>query len=412
MRLHPFRALVPPAALADEVVSVPYDVISTAEARQLAEGRPRSFLHVIRPEIDLPEGADSHDPRVYQVARDNLRRLVEEGSLVRDGAGALWVWRLEWRGRAQVGVVGLAEAADYDAGRIKRHEHTRKDKEVDRTRHVDTVGAHTGPVFLTCRGTGALAACLEAAAAGTAERGIDGPHEVRHDLWRVSDPATLATFREAFAGIDAFYIADGHHRAASAARTAERRRGSEGGDAAQRFLTVVFPHDQLRILDYNRVVHDLSGLEPPALLRALDADFEVGPPGASPSPEAPRSFGLYLEGAWRRLTARRHAVPEGDPVGRLDVAILQDRILGPHLGIGDPRTDPRISFVGGIRGTSELVRRVDEQGGGCAFALYPTSIDELLDVADAGEVMPPKSTWFEPKLLSGLLVNPIDGDLL
>jgi uncharacterized protein (DUF1015 family) len=415
MRLHPFRALHPTREAAARVASPPYDVVSSEEAAALAEGNPDSFLHVVRPEIDLPVGTDVHSDAVYAMAGKNLRRLRDTGVMVQDAEPALWLYRLEMGGHVQMGFVGCAEVQDYAAGRIKRHEFTRRDKEDDRTRHVNETGANAGPVFLSCRAHASLTELQQRLTGGPADLDVTrpGPPPVRHTLWAVRDAAALAEVAAAFAALDAFYIADGHHRAASAGRTRDLRRAANPGapvDVAwERFLVVVFPEDQLQILPYNRVVHDLAGRDADAFLAAASAAFEIGPPGAAPEPPARHSFGLYLDGQWRRMTARPAAVDEGDPVKQLDVAILQDRLLGPVLGIDDPRTDDRISFVGGIRGTAELAKRVDAQGGGCAIAMFPTAMGELLAVADAGEVMPPKSTWFEPKLASGLVVHLLDG---
>jgi uncharacterized protein (DUF1015 family) len=412
MKLHPFEAIHPAAGRAGEVVSPPYDVISTAEARELAAGKPCSFLHVIRPEIGLGPEVDMHDPQVYAQGADSLKRLLAEGALQRDTGPAIWLYRLDMGDVTQVGFVGCAEVDDYADGRIKKHEFTRPDKEDDRTRHVDTLGAHTGPVFLTCRDSGGLSALQRRYMDRAPDVDVVGYGDVRHRLWRVGDASALVDIAGAFAPVEAFYIADGHHRAASAWRVRnlrdERAGGHQASAAWQRFLVVVFPDSQVKVLAYNRVVADLNGLNSEEFLRALGAHFEVGPVGASPEPEARHEFGLYLDGGWRRLTAKARLVDESDPVARLDVAILQTHLLAPVLGIEDPRRDARITFVGGIRGSAELARRVDTRGGGCAFAMYPTSVAELLAVADAGLVMPPKSTWFEPKLGSGLLVNPID----
>lgn len=412
MRLHPFVALRPAAGREAEVASPPYDVISTDEARALAEGKRCSFLHVIRPEIGLPSDVDIHDGRVYEQGAASLRRLVAEGALEHDAGAAIWLYRLDMGDVTQLGFVGCAEVDDYEQGRIKKHEYTRPDKEDDRTRHVDTLGAHTGPVFLTCRDTGALSSLQSRLVSEAPEMDVVGHGGVRHRLWRVGGQGDLAAIAEAFAGVDAFYIADGHHRAASAWRVRglrdERAGGRQESAAWQRFLVVVFPDSQVEIMAYNRVVADLQGRDEAAFLDALAQDFEVGPPGAPAEPESRHGFGLYLGGVWRRLTAKAHVIDEDAAVACLDVAILQDRVLGPLLGIADPRRDERIAFVGGIRGPEELERRVDARGQGCAFAMYPTSVEELLAVADADLVMPPKSTWFEPKLASGLLVHPID----
>ncbi len=409
MRLHPFRALQPAEGRAAEVVSPPYDVIDTEEARALAEGRPWSFLHVVRPEIALPPGASLYTDEVYAAGAASLKRMQDEGVLVRDEQTAIWVYRLDMDDRTQVGFVGCAEVEDYAQGRIKKHEFTRPDKEDDRTRHVDTLGAHTGPVFLTCRAPQGVNDLQARLMDGPPVHDVTAQDGVRHRVWRVNGSEELHAIEALFAPVDAFYIADGHHRAASAWRTRELRRTrtpSAPADASfERFLTVVFPDEQLHILPYNRVVTDLNGLSSAELLSALERHFVVGEPGAEAEPSERNGFGLYLDGTWRQLVARPELASVTDPVDRLDVALLQTHVLAPLLGIEDPRTSKRIAFVGGIRGTEELARRVDQAGEGCAFSLYPTSIQELLDVSDVDRVMPPKSTWFEPKLASGLLVN-------
>ena len=410
MKLHPFRALHPPTSLASKVASPPYDVVDTAEARAIAGDNPFSFLHVVRPEIDLPDDVDIHSGPVYEAGANALRRMVDEGTLVRDEQDSLWLYRLDMGAHTQMGFVGCADVEAYEQGTIKRHEFTRPDKEDDRTRHVDTLGAHTGPVFLTCPTHVGLEQLQQEIAVGDPLMDLVGEGDVRHRLWRVSDPSVLTQIASAMDDIDAFYIADGHHRAASAWRVRDLRRARAGGQGGtwDRFLVVVFPADQLQVLAYNRVVADLNGHEVDSLLERLSPHFDISAPGAEASPPVPRQFGLYVDGAWRQLKLRPGQIDESDPVASLDVAILQDLVLAPLLGIGDPRTDRRIRFVGGIRGTDALSASVDGAGQGCAFALYPTSVEELLRVADAGEVMPPKSTWFEPKLASGLMVNLID----
>jgi uncharacterized protein (DUF1015 family) len=404
--LRPFRALRPRPDMAAKVASVPYDVVDTAEARELAAGNPHSFLHVVRPEIDLPETTDIHDDAVYAQAPKALSRLVGEGVLVRDEEPALYLYRQIMDGHAQIGVVGCAAVDEYDRDLVKKHEKTRPDKEDDRTRHVLTLSAHAGPVFLTYRGTERIDAAVERVVSAEEPLydfvAVDG---VAHTVWRVPDGAEIAA---AFREVPATYVADGHHRAASASRArAARRAASErftGDEEVNFFLAVLFPGDQLRILPYNRVVHDLNGLSPEAFLARLRDIMAVTPAGP-PSPDRKGRFAMYLGGAWHRLEAPREAVEADDPVASLDAAILQDLVLGPVLGIDDPRTSARISFVGGIRGTGELVRRVEANRDGVAFSLHPVSMDELMAVADAGRVLPPKSTWFEPKLRSGLLIH-------
>jgi uncharacterized protein (DUF1015 family) len=412
MRLHPFRALHPAKGRADDVVSPPYDVIDTEEARALAKNRPWSFLRVVRPEIDLEPGCSLYGDDVYATGAANLERMQESGVLVRDEQPAIWLYRLDMGERTQVGFVGCAEVEDYAQDRIKKHEFTRPDKEDDRTRHVDTLGAHTGPVFLTCRTPEGVTELQGSLMEGAPVTDVTAHDDVRHRLWRITDASDLQKIATLFSGVDAFYIADGHHRAASAWRTRDLRRSRSPeapSDASfERFLTVVFPDEQLHILPYNRVVADLNGMDSAEFLAALDAHFVISEPGAAATPPARNGFGLYLDGVWRRLVARAEIAEVTDPVACLDVALLQSYVLGPLLGVEDPRTSKRIQFVGGIRGTDELAKRVDQAGAGCAFSLYPTSISELLDVSDADRVMPPKSTWFEPKLASGLLVNLID----
>lgn len=409
MQLHPFRALHPTPETAARVASPPYDVVSTAEASAIAGENVDSFLHVVRPEIDLPEGTSLYDDSVYAMAKQNLEGLVARGALVKGAAPAIWLYRLTMGSHVQTGFFGASSVDDYVAGKIKKHEFTRPDKENDRTRHVDTLGANAGPVFLTCHevGDGELAA-LQASlieAAGAPFINIVGQHDVRHELWPISAADGLEQVAAAFAKVEAFYIADGHHRAASAMRTRDLRRKRDPSapkDAPfERFGTVVFPAPQVAILAYNRVVSDLNGLTTDGLIAALGTHFDVER-GGDGTPTARHAFGLYIDGAWWTLRAKASTVDESDPIARLDVSIIQDNVLGPLLGIDDPRTSKRVAFVGGIRGAAALAAQVDANGG-CAISMFATSVEELLAVADAGSVMPPKSTWFEPKLASGLL---------
>ncbi len=403
--LRPFRALRPRPDLASKVASVPYDVVDTAEARELAAGNPHSFLHVVRPEIDLPPETDIHDDEVYEQAPRALARLVEDGSLLRDDDRALYLYRQIMGNHAQIGVVGCASVDEYDRDLIKKHEKTRPDKEDDRTRHVLTLSAHAGPVFLTYRGTARIDAAVESVTA-TEEPlydfvAVDG---VAHTVWKVPDPVEL---EEAFREVPALYVADGHHRAASASRARAARRDEaesfSGDEEVNSFLTVLFPGEQLQILPYNRFVHDLFGASEAEFLERLGEVMKVTP-GGPPSPDRKGAFSMYLGGEWFHLEAPRAAVEADHPVDSLDAAILQERVLGPILGIDSPRTSTRIDFVGGIRGTDELVKRVRDTGG-VAFSVFPLGVGELMAVADAGLVLPPKSTWFEPKLRSGLLIH-------
>jgi len=405
MKLHPFRALRPAADAAADLISPPYDVVSTEEARAFAEGNPRSFFHVIRPEIDLPEGTDPYDDAVYARGAAALGEFIDAGWLVPSPSPVLFVYRMAQGAHVQTGFAGCVAASDYRSGAIKRHELTRPAKEEDRLRLILRCEAQTGPVLLACRSSEALGRLLDDLTARPPEVSVVARDGVRHELWPVGDPAELARAEAAFAALDAFYIADGHHRAASGTRVAERLHAERGPGPWDRLLAVVFPEDQLRVIDYNRVVADLGAHDEASFLAAVAERFEVGPPGGEPRPAARHRFGMYLGGTWRQLVARPEIVDEDHPIRRLDVAILQDHLLGPILGIDDPRRDDRIDFVGGSRGVEALARRVDQAGGGVAFALYPTSLDELFAVADAGAIMPPKSTWFEPKLASGLMIH-------
>ncbi len=404
--LRSFRALRPHPDRAPAVASVPYDVVDTSEARALAAGNPDSFLHVSRPEIDLPEGTDIHDDSVYSQAPRSLARLMETGSLIQDQDKALFLYRQVMDDHVQIGVVGCASVDEYDQGLIKKHEKTRPDKEDDRTRHMLTLSAHAGPVFLTYRGTSRIDAAVEAVTS-TRKPLYDfvAPDGVGHTVWRISDSADL---EEAFGEVPALYVADGHHRAASASRARAARRDQStdfsGKEEVNYFLTVLFPAEQLKILPYNRVVHDLLACTPAEFLTQLRKVMTVRT-GAPPTPGRKGAFSMFLDGEWFHLEAPREALEVGHPVDSMDAAILQDRVLRPILGIEDPRTSTRIDFVGGIRGTDELETRVRGLGGGVAFSLFPVSVNELMAVADAGLVLPPKCTWFEPKLRSGLLTH-------
>ncbi|HEY8519911.1 MAG TPA: DUF1015 family protein [Gammaproteobacteria bacterium] len=403
--VRPFRALRPVPEHAAEVVAPPYDVVSRDEAAALAAGKPRSFLRVSRAEIELPPDASPYDAAVYARAAENFRRLARDGVLVRDDAPSYYVYRMTMDGHAQTGVAFVASVAAYERHRIRRHELTRPDKENDRVRHIEALNAQTGPVLCAYRADAALAALATEAATERPLLDVEGPNAVRHSVWRVAEPERVGRFSAALNALEALYIADGHHRSAAAARVAAaRRRGAPGADASHEyFLTVAFPHDAMRILDYNRVVRDLNGLSAERLLERLAESFVVRRSAAPVRPERSGVFGLYVAHAWYRLELPERAIPRDDPVAALDVSLLQDRVLGPLLGIGDPRTDPRIDFVGGVRGLAELERRVDAGDAAAAFSLHPTQMEQLMAVADAGRLMPPKSTWFEPKLADGLL---------
>jgi uncharacterized protein (DUF1015 family) len=404
--VRPFAALRPTAAHAAAVIAPPYDVVSADEARALAAGRPSSFLHISRPEIDLPAGASPYSDEAYAQGARSLARLVADGVLVREAAPTFYVYRMVMGGRTQTGVAFAASIAAYGENRIRRHELTRPDKENDRVRNIATLNAQTGPVLLGYRADAKLGELVSATARTTPLFSVPGPNDVQHTIWRV-EPDALASFTAAFAALDALYIADGHHRSAAAARVAAQRRGA--ADASHEyFLSVAFPHDELRILDYNRVVRDLDGLAPEALLARARESFTVNARPGRVAPARTETFGMYLAGRWYELTLEPSLVPRNDPVASLDVSLLQEFLLGPILNVGDPRTDSRIDFVGGVRGLEELERRVDSGRAAVAFALHATRMEQLMSVADAGKLMPPKSTWFEPKLADGLLSHVLD----
>lgn len=400
MDIRPFRGWRPRPDLADRIPSYPYDVVNSDEARELAQGDPDTFLHVVKPEIDLDPGIDPYDDRVYARARENLRGMMADGRLIQDSQPAYYVYRMTMGAHEQTGVVAASAVDDYVEGRIRKHEFTRPEKEDDRVRHMEAVGAHTGPVLLTFHGTPEIERWVEEAVASDPSARFVAPDGVGHVLWVVEDPARVEQLRSLFGALSCTYIADGHHRAASAGRVAKTR------DRAGQFLTILFPSDRMQILEYNRLVRDLAGLSADEFLdRASEAGFDLSDPGDDREAGGPGHFLAYVgDDRWVRMIAREKVVPE-DPVARLDVAVLADRLLGPVLGVGDPRTDPRLEFVGGIRGWQEIQRRVDDGDHAVGFVMHPTAIEDVMRVADAGEVMPPKSTWFEPKARSGMVVH-------
>lgn len=405
----PFRALRPGRPHAGDVIAPPYDVVDTDEARALADGRPMSFLHVSRPEIDLPPGTDPHSDPVYAKGAENLRQLVDSGALVRDETPSFYVYRMTLGDHVQTGVACAASVRAYEENRIRKHEYTRPDKENDRVRNIEALNAQASPVLLAYRANERLRALLAEASAAAPLFEAEGPQNVLHAVWRVAESEPLAEIERELDALGRLYVADGHHRSAAAARVAQARRGARGSaDAShEQFLAVAFPHDEMRIFDYNRVVADLNEMTPDELLERLGADFQVRRAAHAARPESPRTFGMYLDGKWYTLALKSGRLPS-DPVGRLDVSLLQDRINAPLLGVADPRTDARIAFVGGVRGLGELERLVDSGRAAVAFALHPTSMEQLMEVADAELVMPPKSTWFEPKLADGLLSHVLD----
>ncbi|MBF0626707.1 MAG: DUF1015 domain-containing protein [Magnetococcales bacterium] len=408
--LHPFCAWRPRTGLEQRVAAPPYDVLNSAEARELAMGLPESFLRVSKAEIDLDPAIPVHDERVYALARERFQSFCTEGILKRDPQPWYYLYRLTMNGREQTGVAGVASVNAYLEERIKKHEFTRPDKENDRTRLAEVLEAHSGPVFMTHRHDPTIKRLTESwIAAHAPVYDFVASDQVRHTLWTVDDPQIIAALRAAFERMPAMYIADGHHRAAAASRVhLARRQNDPDPDAPHgRFLAVTFPDTQVRILDYNRVVRDLHGLDEQQFLDRIRAIPRVtlAPTDSPAHPTARHEFGIYLKNRWFRLKVALEPDLERDPVQRLDVTILQERLLKPILGIVDPRQDQRIDFVGGIRGLDTLMQRVDSGEMAVAFALFPTSLEELMTVADSGQVMPPKSTWFEPKLRDGLLIQ-------
>ena len=407
--LKPFKAVRPKDEYASQVGALPYDVMNSEEAREMVKDKPYSFLHVDKAEVDLPLGIDIYSKEVYEKAKENLDALSEKGICKQDEKPMLYIYRQIMNGREQTGIVGCTAVDDYINNVIKKHEFTRADKEADRIRHVDTLDANTGPIFLTHRENNTVSDITEnwknTHASAYDFVSDDG---VSQTVWVIDDNAVIDTLVKEFAKIDYLYIADGHHRCASAVRTGEKRRGNGEYDKNAEFnffLSVIFPCDQLKIMDYNRVIADLNGNTSEEFIAKMSEKFTVEEATTSPyAPKERHTFGMYLDNKWYKVTAKAEFINENDPVECLDVSILQNNLITPILNITDPRTDKRIDFVGGIRGLGELERRVSE-GMKLAFAMYPTSLNELMDIADAGKVMPPKSTWFEPKLLSGLFIH-------
>ena len=405
--IRPFRALRPQPARAQAVASVPYDVVNTEEARELAAGNPLSFLHVSRPEIDLPPRTDIYSDAVYRKAVENFEKLIAEAPLEKEAEPSLYIYRLIMGQHEQIGVVAVCSIDEYDNNTIRKHERTRRDKEDDRTRHMIMLRAQTGPVFLTYRTRPEIDEQVSDVVKSDPLFDLTAADGVRHTIWRLTNPQQLIN---SFTSVPLLYIADGHHRAASASRArAELREQSfthTGDEDYNYFLTVIFPDSQVQILAYNRVVRDLNGLSKQEFLNALQRQFTVTA-NANPAPERRGQWSMYLDGEWYGLQLSPDATLPVGTVGGLDVSVLQDRLLDPILGIKDVRTDKRIDFIGGLRGTQELERLVNEGKAAVAFSLYPTTVAELLLVSDANEIMPPKSTWFEPKLRDGLLIHTI-----
>jgi uncharacterized protein (DUF1015 family) len=408
-----FRGLRPAAGQAGAIAAPPYDVLSSDEARLRAVGKPWSFLHISKPEIDLPQEIDPYSPAVYAKASENLAQMLAAGLLVRDDTPCYYAYRLTMpsadgkRDHVQTGLVAAASVADYDSNRIRKHEFTRPDKEDDRVRQIEALNAQTGPVLLAYPASVTADALIDAIAQGAPAADVTADDGIRHQIWVLTDSARIDAITQTFESMHALYIADGHHRSAAASRVATARGKQNQASSADSFLAVIFPHHQMKILDYNRVVKDLNGLEESALVARIGNAFKVEDSTQRVHPAGPGEFGMYLAGRWRKLSIKPEMIPT-DPVASLDVSLLSDHLLSPLLGITDLRRDKRIDFVGGIRGLAELEKRVDSGEMAVAFALHPTRMDQLMAVADSNNVMPPKSTWFEPKLADGLVSHVLD----
>jgi uncharacterized protein (DUF1015 family) len=410
--LRKFKALRPKKGLEDKVASYPYDVLDSDEARELVKDNDYSFLHVVKPEVDLPAGTDLYSQEVYDKARENLDRFIQNGILIQEDSPRLYIYRQIMEGREQYGIVGCVSVDDYDNDVIKKHEHTRPKKEADRIKHVDVTNVNAGPIFLTYRRRDSVDQLVDQVIKNDPVYDFTAPDGIQHTVWIAADDIADKVISE-FGDIETLYVADGHHRSASAAKVANMRRKSNpnhsGEEEYNYFLAVLFPDAQLRILDYNRVLKNLNHHSEKGLFAALDDLFTVEKIGGTPhKPGKKGEFSMYYKNVWYKLTAKPEKAVKDEPVKNLDISYLQDNLLAPFFGIEDPRTSENIDFVGGIRGLEELKRRVDSGKYQVAFAIYPTSIYELMRIADAGKVMPPKSTWFEPKLRSGLLIHSLD----
>jgi uncharacterized protein (DUF1015 family) len=401
--LKPFAALRPKPELADQICELPYDVMSSDEARIMADGNPLSFLHVSKPEIDLPAGTDLYSPAVYARGAENFQKLISQGALKQDEKPNFYLYRQIMGRHAQVGLVAAASCEEYLANIIKKHEFTRPDKEDDRVRHIEALNSQTGPVFLTYRAVAAFDEFVAKKISGTPAVDFTAKDGVRHTSWTISGADEIAFVESQFAQIPFLYIADGHHRSAAAGRVFQSRQGA--GHSGE-FLAVIFPHSQMRILPYNRVLKDLNGLTSQDLVLKLEKVFETIRVGDA-SPARKHVLGLFIDGRWHRLTFKREFTMVADPIEQLDVTLLQKHVLAPVFGIDDPRTSKKINFVGGIRGTAELEKLVNSGEYACAFSMFPTSIEDLMSIADAGGIMPPKSTWFEPKLRDAMFCHRI-----
>jgi uncharacterized protein (DUF1015 family) len=401
--LKPFAALRPKSELASQICELPYDVMSSEEAREMAAGNPLSFLHVSKPEIDLAPGTDLYSPAVYAKGKENFAKLISQGALKQDEKPHFYLYRQIMGKHSQVGLVAAASCEEYLKNIIKKHELTRVDKEDDRVRHIETLNSQTGPVFLTYRAIAAFDAFVTKKISEKPAVDFTAKDGVRHTSWNITSAEDVKFVESQFAQIPFLYIADGHHRSAAAGRVFKSRNGA--GHSAQ-FLSVIFPHNQMQILPYNRVLKDLNGHSPEQLIQKLASVFDITP-GGSPTPTRKHELALYFQGKWSTLAFKPQFTKTSDPIEGLDVTILQKQILAPVFGIDDPRTSKKINFVGGIRGTAELEKLVDSGEYVCAFSMFPTSIEDLMSIADAGGIMPPKSTWFEPKLRDAMFCHMI-----
>jgi len=410
--IKPFRGLRPIPERCADVAAPPYDVLNTEEARKRADGRPVSFLHISKPEIDLPVGTNPYANEVYAKGAESLQRLIDDGVLIRDEAPRYYVYRLRMGEHVQTGLVCICNIADYDSNRIRKHEFTQPKKEDDRVRQITALNAQTGPVLLAYRQSKAVKSILDDVTGGAPVYDLVADDGISHTVWIIDDQNQIDILTKSYDAMDALYIADGHHRSASASRVAAARNAEDpnhtGDEAHNYFLCVAFPDDETQILDYNRVIRDLNGHQADELLQKIGEKFLVTGVDHPARPKQPTQFGMYLDGHWYQLDIRQDLIPADDPVASLDISLLQEHLIGPLLGVEDQRTDNRIDFVGGIRGLEELERRVDSGEMQVAFALYPTSMEALMAVADANQVMPTKSTWFEPKLADGLVSHLLD----
>ncbi len=411
VKIKPFKGLRPSKDKVKDVASPPYDVLNLEEARVKVENQPHSFLHVVKPEIDLPKNVDLYDDKVYQKGRENLQNLIKEKIMVQDSKDCYYLYKLVMDNISEVGLVACASIEDYEKDVIKKHEHTIAIKEADRIKHVDILNANTGPVFLTYKARKEIDEIFENVMRDNPVYDFEAEDDVKHTFWKISDDSTIEKITGQFKEINNLYVADGHHRSASGTIVGQRRRKENpnhtGNEEYNFFLSVIFPHDQLYIMDYNRVAKDFNGLKKNEFLNKVREKFELEQSKVPLKPQKKHRFGMYLDGQWYRLIAKEDSFDSNDPVKSLDVTILQNNLLTPILNIVNPKKDKKIDFIGGIRGLSELERRVNA-GESVAFSMFPTSIEELMEIADAGKIMPPKSTWFEPKLRSGIIVHLLD----